>query len=189
MLTPFQNRVTARQNIARHLIIMFSLTYSLVWSAPVAAQDCATVVTEVQRLYEVGRTAEMITRLSACLPDGITDQAEKVQAYRYLSLAHIGEDHLPEARDVVEKLLDLNENFEPDPTTDPSRFIEFVTAAKNVRAEVRAQEQAKKSRKRKLLFIGGGTLLAAGVTAAIIFATGSSTPRLPLPDPPPFPEN
>ena len=107
MLTPFQSRVIARQNITRRLIIIIigSFIYCVASSAPSSAQeDCATVVTEVQRLYEVGRTAEMTTRLSACLPDGITDQGEKVQAYRYLSLAHIGEDHLPEARDAVEKL-------------------------------------------------------------------------------------
>ncbi|MCG8606267.1 hypothetical protein MJD09_14940 [bacterium] len=155
----------------------------LAWLGPIVAQeDCANVVAEVQNLYEVGRTAEMIPRLESCLPDGIQDLGQKVQAYRYLALAHIAEDHEPEAKDAVEKLLDLNENFVPDPSTDLTRFIELVEEGKQARLEARKQRRKKK----RWFIIGGGALVAGAVTAAIITLTGSSAPR--LPDPPPFPD-
>jgi hypothetical protein len=169
-----------------HVIITLAVFFHIVCASRAEAQEnCETVVTEAQSLYEIGRTAEMIVRLKSCLPDGIPEQVQRVQAYRLLSLAYIEEVQLSEAEDTVEKLLDLNENFEPDPTIDPSNFIEFVEASK----EVRAQAQAKKSRKKRWLYIGGGTVLAGAVTAAIIVATGGSEPRPRLPDPPPYPEN
>ncbi len=157
-----------------------AIVLSIIFCAtPISAQeDCATAVTEAQGLYDVGRTADMIVRLENCLPDGVP-AAEQVQAYKFLALAYIAEDQSRLAQGVINKLLDLNENFQPDRSTDPSKFVELVDEAKKVRSRG-------KTRKRRWLYIGGGALLAGGVTAAIIsFTGGSSAPR--LPDPPPFP--
>ena len=161
------------------LIVVLSIVFCI--SPSPAQENCETAVTEAQSLYEVGRTADMIVRLASCLPDGIPAGAERVQAYKFLALAYIAEDQSSLAQGAIEKLLDLNENFQPDRTTDPSKFVELVDEAKKVRSRG-------KTRKKRWLYIGGGALLAGGVTAAIISLTGgSSAPR--LPDPPPFPDN
>ncbi len=161
------------------LIVVLSIVLCI---SPTSAQeDCATAVTEAQSLYEVGRTTHMIVLLTPCLPDGIPAGAERVQAYKFLALACIAEDLSSLAQGAIETLLDLNENFQPDRSTDPSMFVELVDEAKKVRSWG-------KTRKKRWLYIGGGALLAGGVTAAIISLTGgSSAPR--LPDPPPFPDN
>jgi len=158
------------------LIAVLSIVFCISISS--AQEDCATTVAEAQSLYDVGRTADMIVRLESCLPDGIPEGAERVQAYKFLALAYIAEDQSSLAQGAIEKLLDLNENFQPDRTTDPSKFVELVDQAKKVRSRG-------KTRKKRWLYIGGGALLAGGVTAAIILTGGSSAPR--LPDPPPFP--
>ena len=160
-----------------NIVVVLSIVFCI---SPTSAQeDCATTVTEAQSLYDVGRTADMIVRLASCLPDGIPEGPERVQAYKFLSLAYIAEDQASLAQGAIEKLLDLNENFQPDRTTDPSKFVELVDEAKKVRSRG-------KTRKKRWLYISGGALLAGGVTAAIISLTGSSSaPR--LPDPPPFP--
>ncbi len=162
-----------------NIVVVLSIVFCI---SPTSAQeDCATTVTEAQSLYDVGRTADMIVRLASCLPDGIPEGAERMQAYKFLALAYIAEDQASLAQEAIEKLLDLNENFQPDRTTDPSKFVELVDEAKKVRSRG-------KTRKKRWLYIGGGALLAGGVTAAIISLTGgSSAPR--LPDPPPFPDN
>ena len=166
-------------------LVTIAVISCMAWVSDAQAQNCATVVTDVQSLYDVGRTAEMITQLNRCLPDGVVEPAQKVLAYRFLSFAYIAEDQLPEAQVAVENLLDLNPNFEHDPTTDPPRFVEFVSASK----DVRAQAQSKKSRKKRLFLIGGGTILAGALTAVIISSIGGTEPRVPLPDPPTFPDN
>ncbi|TDI93486.1 MAG: hypothetical protein E2O76_17190 [Caldithrix sp.] len=165
------------QSIICGVIIVLSIIFCI---SPTSAQeDCATTVAEAQSLYDVGRTADMIVRLESCLPDGIPEGAERVQAYKFLALAYIAEDQLPTAKNAIEKLLDLNENFQPDRTADPSKFVELVDEAKKVRSRG-------KTRKKRWLYLGGGTLLAGAVTAVIVFGVGgSSAPR--LPDPPPFP--
>jgi len=160
------------------LIAVLSIVFCISTSS--AQEDCATTVTEAQSLYDVGRTADMIVRLESCLPDGIPEGPERMQAYKFLALAYIAEDQSSLAQGAIEKLLDLNENFQPDRTTDPSKFVELVDEAKKVRSRG-------KTRKKRWLYIGGGALLAGGVTAAIILTGGSSAPR--LPDPPPFPDN
>lgn len=158
------------------LIAVLSIVFCISTSS--AQEDCATMVTEAQSLYDVGRTADMIVRLESCLPDGIPEGPERMQAYKFLALAYIAEDQSSLAQGAIEKLLDLNENFQPDRTTDPSKFVELVDEAKKVRSRG-------KTRKKRWLYIGGGALLAGGVTAAIILTGSSSAPR--LPDPPPFP--
>ena len=152
------------------------------WLSPSAAQEnCANVLTEVQSLYEAGRTAEMIVRLNRCLPDGIPGVAEKVRAYKFLALAYIAEDLPDGAKEAVEKLLLLNANFAPDRATDPSKFIALVEEAQKIRSR-------KKSRKKRIFYIGG-TLLAGIATAAILFTgSGGGPPAVRLPDPPVFPE-
>ena len=160
------------------LIVVLSIVFCI--STSPAQENCETAVTEAQSHYDVGRTADMIVRLESCLPDGIPEGPERMQAYKFLALAYIAEDQSSLAQGAIEKLLDLNENFQPDRTTDPSKFVELVDEAKKVRSRG-------KTRKKRWLYIGGGALLAGGVTAAIILTGGSSAPR--LPDPPPFPDN
>ena len=144
-----------------------------------AQSKCETAVTDAQEMYGVGRSPEVILLLSHCLPDSIP-QTEKVRAYRLLALSYLDTDFDNEARVWVKKLLDLNPNFEPDPTQDDERFIKQIEEAKEIRAR-------KKSKRKKWFFIGGGVVLA-GVTTAIITVVGGGTTREPLPDPPLFPD-
>ena len=155
--------------------------FSFSVTSPAESQEkCVNAVTDAQEMYSVGRSVEVIVLLSHCLPDSIP-QTEKVQAYRLLALSYLAEDFDNEARVAVKKLLDLNPNFEPDPTQDDARFIKQIEEEKEIRAQ-------KKSKKRKWFIIGGGVVLA-GVTTALITTVGGGTPRPRLPDPPVFPDD
>ncbi len=184
MIKKNQGVFIEHQKTLPHVIMALAFISSMACYSQAAAQEkCTDAVTEVQSLYEVGRTSEMIVLLNSCLPDSIPEEVEKIQAYKFLSLAYIAEDFLSEAKDAVEKMLDINENLEPDHATDPSQFIEFVTDAKKIRSQ-------KKSKKKRWLYIGGGTVLAGVVTAAIVYAAGGSDGKaVRLPDPPTFPDN
>jgi hypothetical protein len=172
---------TKRQTVLCRAIVVLAIVYGMACVTPSSAQvDCEAAVTEAQRLYEVGLTADIILLLERCLPDGIPNAAQQLQAYKFLALAYIAEDQLPSAREAVEHILDLNKTFEPDRTTDPSKFIEFVDEAKEARSK-------KKTRKRRWWYIGGGTVLAGAITAVIILTKGEPEPPARLPDPPTFP--
>jgi len=176
MLSIIQQSGRSYRFVRYALLLLLCLTYV---SQTVAQDNCATVVTDAQNLYEVGRTADMIARLEKCLPDGVTAEADKVQAYKLLSLAYIAEDFPSGARNAIEKILDINENYEPDQANDPSLFIEYVEEAKQNRAQ-------KKGGKKKYFFIGGGIVLVSAV--ALVLTSGSDPPPAPrLPDAPAFP--
>ncbi len=161
------------------VVVIQLFSFSLITQA-VAQSKCETAVTDAQEMYDIGRSADVIVLISHCLPDSIP-QTEKVRAYRLLALSYLAEDFDSEARVAVNKLLDLNKNFEPDPTQDDARFIKQVEEENEIRAQ-------KKSKRKKWFFIGGGVVLA-GVTTAIITAVGGGTPRERLPDPPVFPDD
>jgi hypothetical protein len=172
-------------SVDRRCKIIYATLFSLsiivcCYSQPTAQEACETAVTEAQNLYDVGRTAEIIILLDKCLPDGITQEGERIQAYKLLSLAYIAEDHLTGARLAIDNMLDLNANLEPDYATDPSKYIELLKEAKQSRVK-------KKGGKTKVFLIGGGIILA-GTVAFIVGTSGGSGGEQPrLPDPPAFP--
>lgn len=161
------------------LIAIAFFSFSI--TSPAKSQEkCVNAVTDAQEMYEKGLSPEVILLLSHCLPDSIP-QTEKVRAYRLLALSYLAEDFDNEARVAVKKLLDLNENFESDPTQDDAGFIKQVEEEKEIRAQ-------KKSKRKKWFLIGGGVVLA-GLTTAILTTVGGETPRPRLPDPPVFPDD
>lgn len=154
---------------------IFVIILGLIGSASIvnAQSKCERAADEAQRLYENGHTAEVILLLNRCLPDSIPE-IEREKAYKFLALAYLAEDYNKEAITAIDKLLDLNINFKPDYTRDPEKFIKIVDGEKKERLK-------KRNIKRRILYIGGGTVLAAIITA-IILSPGDKAQ--PLPDPP-----
>lgn len=154
---------------------MFTLLLSL--SLPGVAQtqsQCDTILTAAEVQYNASNFKETIDLLLLCLPIGFTDE-QKIQAYRIISLAHLGKKDVNSATGFVTKLLDLSPNYEPDPDQDPPQFVSLIQEVKAARGgkkeEPREQSVLKKGGK-KWLYIGGGVAAVGGIVAAIISGGG-----------------
>ncbi|MFQ5650255.1 MAG: hypothetical protein ACE5IY_09975 [bacterium] len=171
--------------IAPRPLVLLILLLAVAWAVDtndLFAQDkCDTAVSDAQNLYRIGRTAEVIVLLNRCLPDSV-DEADKVQGYRFLALSYSAEDNLDKARETVKQLLNLNENYEPEPSDDPL-FRTFVEQEKRIRA---GRKQTG-SRIRRFILVGVG--LAAGAAILKISVDSGSSKPARLPDPPAFPDN
>ena len=86
------------------------------------ASTCTQTLRLVQSTYEQGRLHELETLMGGCLKSGFDNQ-QKVQAYRYLTLAYIYLEEPEKADAAMLDLLNSDHFFKPNDAVDPAEFI------------------------------------------------------------------
>jgi tetratricopeptide (TPR) repeat protein len=186
-------------------LALMGLLFFLSLSAEVAQaqEDCPAKLTQAENAYTNGRFDEAIDLLSECVNKGKLSRAEEQRALKLLGLAFLAKDYVEQAKNTIQKLLELVPGYEPDPDQDPPVFTNMV---KQMKEEARRKEQEKKPLEpapkqpevkkkgggRKLLLIGGAA--AVGIGAALALGGGGGGGTMPppstnqtLPTPPPLP--
>ena len=132
------------------LLIMPALICSRIY-----AQDCGEAsITNAEGQYNIGKFYESISRLNTCLDNKGYNYAEKVQAYRLLSMSYLAIDSLDKADESIQKLLLLKDNFEAD-TRDPDRFRLQVLY---IREQMRANLTSSVSKKAESIELAPATI-------------------------------
>jgi len=176
----------------------------VVFSAPAAhAQEkCKYELTEAEKKYQDGFFDEAITLLLACVNKSGLAVDESERAYKLLAKAYHANQLLNEAKEALKKLLALAPNWKPNPVTDPPPFQRLAEEViKEIEQQKLAEEKkpeekilpaeviepvqpAKKKSSKKWLWIGGGVLVAGGVTAAILAGSKDEKVDTGFPSPP-----
>src|SRR5690349_363539 len=116
----------------RHLMFLGSIIISYAIFTSSLAQDyCGPIsLDSAQYKYDIGKFDESIYGLNGCLNEkhGFNPD-EKVQAYELLAKCYLAVDSTNKADSVIEELLLLKDNFEPDPR-DEERFRNRVHSMK-----------------------------------------------------------
>ncbi len=86
------------------------------------ASTCTQTLRLVQATYEQGRLHELEGLMAGCLRTGF-DTQQKVQAYRYLTLAYIYLEEPEKADAAMLELLNADHFFKPNDAVDPAEFI------------------------------------------------------------------
>ncbi len=89
------------------------------------ASTCTQTLRLVQSTYEQGRLHELETLMAECLKSGF-DEQQKVNAYRYLTLAYIYLEEPEKADESMLALLNTGQAghfFKPNDLVDPAEFI------------------------------------------------------------------
>lgn len=127
---------------------------ALICSA-VYAQDCGEAsIYDAEGQYNIGKFYESISRLNTCLDNKGFDYAQKVQAYRLLSMSYLAIDSLDKADESIQKLLLMKDNFEAD-TRDPDRFRLQVLY---IREQMRANLTSSVSKKAESIELAPATI-------------------------------
>src|SRR3954464_4031675 len=107
-----------------HLVLSGSIIILQAIYTPSFGQNyCGAVsIDSAESNYEIGKFDEGIEGLNRCLYNkhGFSPD-QKVQAYQLLAKCYLAVDSTNKADSVIEELLLLKDNFEPDPR-DPERF-------------------------------------------------------------------
>ena len=138
-----------------------------------AQHNCETALADAQSKYEVGRSLEVIQLLTSCLPDSVPVE-QRAKAYQLLAFAYIAEELTDKAKDTIDKLLDVNKNYQPDISLHPAKFVEYTQQEINRRKA--------KNRLKNYILWGSAGVVVTVVVALQIFK--GETPTGPLPEPP-----
>ena len=103
-----------------------------------AQEKCETALADAERHFNDGRLDEVMKILESCLPEGLKNE-DKSKAYRLLSLTYMGKEYLEQAKQSIEKLLELVPNWQPDPDQDPPPFTRMV---EEIRKEMAEEQKA-----------------------------------------------
>ena len=96
--------------------------------APAAGQaraSCDLVLWRAQRQYDNSRFRDVIAQFETCPPENIADQKDRIEAYKLLALAWIGEEKSYMAREYAEKIRDLDPLYEPDGAVFSRYYLEL----------------------------------------------------------------
>ncbi|MDZ4701674.1 MAG: hypothetical protein SH809_18325 [Rhodothermales bacterium] len=104
-------------------LLLFGMT-----PAPAAGQSNATcdlVLWRAQRQYDSSRFRDVIAQFETCLPENIADPKERIEAYKLLALAWIGEEKSYMARQYAEKIRELDPLYEPEGAVFSRYYLEL----------------------------------------------------------------
>jgi tetratricopeptide (TPR) repeat protein len=170
------------------MLLALALAQALaIFSAPAvhAQEKCKYELAEAEKQYQDGFFDEAITLLLACVNKSGLAVDESERAYKLLAKAYHANQLLNEAKEALKKLLTLAPNWKPNPETDTPPFQRLAEEVikefeqqklaeekkpeqKISPAEIIEPVQPVKKKSKKWLWIGGGVLVAGGVTAAIL---------------------
>jgi outer membrane receptor for ferrienterochelin and colicins len=115
------------------------------WAYQAMAQSpCNIALTEAQKAYEIGRFAEVVSRLDLCAQGTETPRSEQIESLRLVAMAWVGSDYPRRAAEAVQRLLTLKPNFETT-LRDPPRFARLVEEMRQAGADQQVTSVSKNS--------------------------------------------
>jgi outer membrane receptor for ferrienterochelin and colicins len=123
-----RERITKGAGAGRFLAFVLVVAASLPVGAK-AQEGCETSLKLASGWFDQGRFDDARTAIEECLADE-PRRAEKIQAYSLLAKIHLALDDRASAESALNRLLDLDPEFEPD-LFDSPRFVRLVEEAKS----------------------------------------------------------
>jgi hypothetical protein len=151
------------------LLLMFLLFFQpfAVPEAP-AQRKCEAELADAREKFFAVNFDDAKTLVEQCLNKSGLSKAERKQAYELLAEIYIGNKDTVQAKIAIQELLKVDPEYKPPENAHPL-FIRFVNEAK----------KPKNGNHKKWLWIGAGSLAAAGVIAAILSREDDRFPNPP----------
>ena len=145
------------------------------------AQECETTLEDAWESFSQQDYAQIITFLTDCPPELLVDKAQKTLAYDLLSQTYFVTGQVDSAKANLNRLLDLQPDYAPQP---PQYSEEFIVMVAQVRRE-RMRGESRSMFRNKWFWVGG--VAASSVAAFLIFRGGDPALLPEAPDPPGIP--
>jgi tetratricopeptide (TPR) repeat protein len=108
--------------------ILFVVMVLCSWSV-YAQESNSEKLYKANLLYEKGKIDEAIIIAESCISDSATT-TDQWQAYRLLSMAYLAQGDNLEARNTVEKMVELNPTYKPSKIKDPTELVKLIRSVK-----------------------------------------------------------
>lgn len=142
-------------------------------ASPAWAQSdaCTAELSQAEAAYYAAEFDRAVQLLRACLDEAAPSDAARVEVYRLLAFAHLGQGERSDARLAVESLLDVRPSFRSNPSTDRPDFVALVEDVRASRDAV-AQTPSDDDGRRWWRWVAGTAGVAALGTAAAVLLGG-----------------
>jgi len=158
--------------------------YSLVASNE---QTCEGNLELAENNYYDGNFEETIRLIRECLKDTDLKKSERIRAYKILSRTMLAQNNSVTAKEIINKIFDLEPEFQPTIEQETPQFVTTVNEVKNERQKKSIKQE--ESGSNVWYWIAGGAATAAVVAILFIDPNGDD-PQVEsntLPEPPKFP--
>jgi hypothetical protein len=108
------------------VLLIISVFHSTVLPKDAAQSKCETELAEARNQFYNGFFNEAIALVEVCLKKSDLKKDEKQQAYELLAKIHVANDDTLQAKSAVQKLLELNRDYRPDPVKDSKQYRDLV---------------------------------------------------------------
>lgn len=162
------------QNNRWHILLLLFI----IWKAAIAQTQsaCEAALLEAEQKYQAGKLDSALVLINGCLVKKDATRQDKASAYEFLGKVYIALDEIEQAKNAFGEMLKVNSKITLDPTMETPEVMAIFNEVK--------QKQRQAGKSKKWLWFRAGGLVAAGITAAIIFQNapqGSSSESFVLP--------
>ncbi|MFC2088942.1 hypothetical protein ACFLSX_05010 [Calditrichota bacterium] len=150
------------------LMPVFSEYHSLI-----AAQNqvCTDALDQAEEYYYEGKFDQTIDLVMQCLKM-TKDNTVKVRAYTILLKTFIAKDNTKSAKEMVNKILDINANYTPTLEQERPGLVNLVVEVKKERETSQKTVKPKESGSNTWLWIGAGGVVVIGAVALLALGGG-----------------
>lgn len=177
-----------------YLLILPSLHNSASFAEVQSQESCKKELIDAENNYRDGRFDEAIKILVGCLTKRDAKEHEKALAYKLLGKVYLSKNYLSQAREAINKMLDVNPDIVLDRQQEPPPLIALFEEVKKEREKEKPPvgfktiEEKRQGSSKKWLWIGvGGGVVAVGVIAFLASGGngngGTGTLIITVPDP------
>ncbi len=110
---------------------LFFFTAAVAWLTPLAGnaqeRSCTELLQQAEQDYTLGRFDETIRLVDLCIDRADASETMRRLGYRLKGLSYIAKGLESDAREAVQRLLEVSPQFQVDPDTDPPPFIDLLT--------------------------------------------------------------
>lgn len=160
-----------------HWLICAAILMACSEAMPQTSRSCETELKTAEQKYLDGYLDEAVDLLNLCLNNPDVINQDKAEVYKLLGKIYIAKDNRDEAKKAFGMMLTLNPAAILDPTKETlevmSIFNEVLTALEKQRRPPKEPKPVKKSRSKKLLWIGAGGAAAVGAAVVILGGGGN----------------
>ena len=150
-------------------------------------QICSENLEKAEDAYYDGEYTKTITLISNCLKEPNITNEQRVYAYTILSRTFLVMDEKAKAKEFINKIIDIKQDYLPTIEQETPNFVNFVLQVRKEREQIiKSKEESGIS---QWVWIGAGSAVATAAVIVLISSGNEDKDKKnnTLPEPPQFP--
>ena len=149
-------------------------------------QTCSAYLDKAEDSFYEGKLDEAVALVMQCLNENPTEKSLQTRAYTILIRTYLAKDNPGKAREMIEKMLEINPDYQPTIEEEMPQYVNLVTEVREERTKIEPKEEETGM---NWVLIGTGGVATVAILALLLSGGGDEPAAADnsLPGPPDFP--